>query len=323
MKINEFCKQRKINKLNLKTPLLVPSFSSKGFTDVDLFFRNLNPYISEIKLISAYDIGTNYINSDSIYDSDVVIIDSGGYESNGNFDLSEQYRKSSFITANWDINQYQRVIKDIRDYTKIILVSFDNYATIKEQITATKVFFENSSFCSDFLVKPNTPNEKVINTSDYLLNISDVSDFDILGFTEKELGNNYIERIKNLITIRQILSQKGLDLPIHIFGCLDPISIWLYYLCGADIFDGLSWLRYHYDKTGIASYIFNTSLFIDPSLNPYETIISNAYQNLKTLQILKKQLIQFSVNYSITDIGLNSCITSNIFNFLRRQELEV
>ncbi len=36
-------------------------------------------------------------------------------------------------------------------------------------------------------------------------------------------------------------------IPLHIFGCLTPKEIIMYYLCGADIFDGLSWQRYFFD----------------------------------------------------------------------------
>jgi hypothetical protein len=40
----------------------------------------------------------------------------------------------------------------------------------------------------------------------------------------------------------------GLNMPIHIFGCLDPLSILAYFLCGADIFDGLVWLRHGFHQ---------------------------------------------------------------------------
>src|SRR5260221_13350584 len=36
------------------------------------------------------------------------------------------------------------------------------------------------------------------------------------------------------------------DIPIHIFGCFDPQTIPYLFFSGADIFDGLSWMRYYF-----------------------------------------------------------------------------
>jgi len=57
----------------------------------------------------------------------------------------------------------------------------------------------------------------------------------------------------NIAIIRLKVSANGLNQPIHIFGSLDPISTPLYFLSGADLFDGLTWLRYAY-KDGLAIY---------------------------------------------------------------------
>jgi hypothetical protein len=36
--------------------------------------------------------------------------------------------------------------------------------------------------------------------------------------------------------------------PIHIFGSLDPLTSVLYFISGAEIFDGLTWLRFGYHE---------------------------------------------------------------------------
>jgi len=49
--------------------------------------------------------------------------------------------------------------------------------------------------------------------------------------------------------LRRTLKQVHLDAtPIHVFGSLDTLSTLLYFVMGADIFDGLTWLRYGYEE---------------------------------------------------------------------------
>ena len=35
-----------------------------------------------------------------------------------------------------------------------------------------------------------------------------------------------------------------METPIHVFGSLDTVTTPMYFLAGADIFDGLTWLRF-------------------------------------------------------------------------------
>jgi hypothetical protein len=52
--------------------------------------------------------------------------------------------------------------------------------------------------------------------------------------------------MKNIARLRIALTKAGLNTPIHVFGSLDPLSTPLYFVAGADIFDGLTWLRFGY-----------------------------------------------------------------------------
>ena len=72
--------------------------------------------------------------------------------------------------------------------------------------------------------------------------------FNIIGFTEKELGELTLQRMCNLAKMRDAFNGAGLDIPIHVFGSLDTVSTPLYFLAGADIFDGLTWLRFAFDE---------------------------------------------------------------------------
>jgi hypothetical protein len=40
------------------------------------------------------------------------------------------------------------------------------------------------------------------------------------------------------------LERANLSAPIHVFGALDPLACALYFLAGAELFDGLNWMRY-------------------------------------------------------------------------------
>jgi hypothetical protein len=52
-----------------------------------------------------------------------------------------------------------------------------------------------------------------------------------------------MERIAEL---RLALDRTGITAPLHIFGSLDPVTSCLYFISGAEVFDGLTWLRYSY-----------------------------------------------------------------------------
>ena len=93
-----------------------------------------------------------------------------------------------------------------------------------------------------------------MSVEDIVANVSTIGRFHILGITEKELGDSMIERMDNIARIRLALDDAGLQrVAMHIFGGLDPITVSLYFLAGAEIFDGLTWLRFGFNG-GAALY---------------------------------------------------------------------
>ena len=50
--------------------------------------------------------------------------------------------------------------------------------------------------------------------------------------------------------LRDMLTQAGLCTPIHVFGAINPYEVLAYFFCGADVFDGLNWLRCSFGKYG-------------------------------------------------------------------------
>src|SRR6185312_9373800 len=98
----------------------------------------------------------------------------------------------------------------------------------------------------ELLIKTTSRSQDFVILNEVLLCKYRLSNFDVIGFTEKELGPSTLDRMVFIARLRQELEAAGLDIPIHIFGSLDTISTPLYFLAGADIFDGLTWLRYSY-----------------------------------------------------------------------------
>ena len=94
--------------------------------------------------------------------------------------------------------------------------------------------------------------------------------------------------MKNIAKIRKALQAVRLPIPIHIFGSLDTMTTPLYFLAGADIFDGLTWLRFAYHD-GYTMYMHNYAIKelgskIPDKFLKARTITSNYYA-LQELQL--------------------------------------
>jgi hypothetical protein len=108
----------------------------------------------------------------------------------------------------------------------------------------------------EILVKPETEGQTLIKVQSIVSQVHALADFDIIGVTEKEIGNSILTRMENIAKVRLALNNAGLDKPIHVFGSLDTISTPMYFLAGADIFDGLTWLRFAF-RDGYTIYKHN------------------------------------------------------------------
>jgi hypothetical protein len=299
MDYSKVCRKRKINIIDTSTPLLVPSFSSKGFKDIKNLYIYMKEYMSEVSLISAYDLYYDFINSKQIYETEVIFIDSGGYERDQEHDLSDVYG-AKYLPNQWNSKLHQEVINEIEPLADIVIVNFDfvkRYPIIEQIEKASFLFDRFPNFASNFLVKPETGEQ--INIENYCSNIKLLSNFSILGFTEKELGQSVLERCTNIYKIRLALNSANLNTPIHIFGCIDPLNILVYYLCGADIFDGLSWLRFSF-QNNIPRYINHNAIATGKwSLTNDEIRVLTYYENLEILKSLKMQMNDFTNNYNL------------------------
>ncbi|MFM1654585.1 hypothetical protein ACI7RC_21185 [Brevibacillus sp. B_LB10_24] len=321
---NHLGKIRYIRKLGSSTPILVPSFSSKGFPHVKGLHDYLKQHLTDASLVSTYDLHYRYLLSDHIYESDILFVDSGGYERIREHDVSDIYGDLHF-PSEWNENLYEQEVSKLKPITDIVLVNFDYWESspLDVQINRAKGHFEKyPEFASDFLCKPISNEDVLINVEDVIKKIKLFAPFDVLGFTEKELGHSVFERALNIFRIRKALSDAGLDTPIHVFGCLDPLSVTLFFLCGADIFDGLSWLRFSF-KNGVPSYFNHYS--ISNGLwqrHDSEVKVIGFSENLSELVQLKNRLTKFSQSSNWDELGLTKNNLNQLMLILKQLEVQ-
>lgn len=124
-------------------------------------------------------------------------------------------------------------------------------------------------------------------------NIHRLEEFDIIGVTEKELGNSILGRMRNIAKIRRALEKAGLDTPIHVFGSLDTITTPMYFLAGADIFDGLTWLRFAFHE-GHTIYKHNYGALTLGISTPAEVVDGRCWdRNYHYLKELEREMRRF------------------------------
>ncbi|KUO48823.1 MAG: hypothetical protein APF76_18255 [Desulfitibacter sp. BRH_c19] len=288
--------------MTIKTPILVPSFSSKGFrankhglSEVNQPLKTTSEVLTESMLVSAYDLYYKHLIVET-YPTDLVIVDSGGYETGESHDFSSVWRHN-YEVRDWTEENLHEVLSSFPKHIDTVIVNFDHGALrrpITDQIQSAKEFFScYPDRIYDFIIKPETENQQYIQMKDILKNIKNLSGFHIIGVTEKELGNSLLKRMVNIASIRRELDKEGLNSPIHVFGSLDPITSCLYFLAGAEIFDGLTWLRYSY-LNGNAIYNQNFgAIAVGIQARDDKVLAKAIVDNIYYLQNLQLQMKNF------------------------------
>jgi hypothetical protein len=244
----------------LKTPLLVPSFSSKGFPEVQNILEYTEEFLTDTLLVSAYDVFYKKILN-TINCVPLVFLDSGGYECGKDVEFSD-LGVMPHLADVWTAEMHKAVVDGWDSNIQTVLISYDHpnqRYPIEEQIAHASSLFKGRQVIRELLIKPETTDQKYIQIDSVIKNIHKLAEFEIIGFTEKELGKTVLERMKHIARIRVALQQVHLQIPIHIFGSLDTMTTPLYFLAGADIFDGLTWLRFAYHE-GYTMYIHNFAI---------------------------------------------------------------
>ncbi|MDE2854315.1 MAG: hypothetical protein OXN88_09110 [Chloroflexota bacterium] len=278
-------------------PLFAYSFSSKGFVDLLDLSSSILPVVPDTFLVSLYDYRYLLSEFDELNKNDgrIRIWDSGGYETSTDDDLSSH---SSAIAGNkpWNEDIYVATASTIPWNSRDILVSYDVYEnrlrkSVVEQFEDACRLFERipGNYLRDIVLH-------VDQSADVKSLVEDAKRFqgcfDVLGFTEKEIAGTWFNGIHFIDKLRNELSGKlGVYVPLHLFGCFDPKSIIRFFLAGADIFDGLSWLRYFIDNRSTLytrEYEARVPFRLQPQLGFYRPeIVAN---NIAELQRLRNDL---------------------------------
>src|SRR6266436_9012550 len=202
------------------TPLLVPSFSSKGFgfddkkkSEITEIFQVANELLVDSMLISAYDIHYGYIPQFENSIPNITIVDSGGYETSAVHDLSTIYQ-NPVNKEPWQECHLKSIYDSWSPYIPAIFVNYDN-AEIRrpfhEQIAAANEFLLHyPSHLHTVLLKPETQTQNFINLPNLKANLKGLTNFHIIGLTEKELGNSILDRMKNLAELRLAMDDEGI-----------------------------------------------------------------------------------------------------------------
>ena len=233
---------RQVGKIEVQTPIIAPSFSSRGFPQISELWRYLQYKLYGICLISSFDVSEGSIPKDIMDVINVVIFDSGLYETNSQI-IDYTGRHAPVAPVSWTRIQYHKTVSSLGDIGNMILVNFDHSNSIEKQIeSASEDFSHVWNAASDFLVKPESQSELVnlARLSKYSLSLSQ---FNIIGVTARESGDSFLKRCSSIVMLRDLMNNAGLNLPIHVFGAITPLEVLTYFFCGADIFDGLNWLR--------------------------------------------------------------------------------
>jgi hypothetical protein len=312
--------------VELRTPLLVPSVSSAGFrTDAEIVVENnevltvpepwqwlltTGTAIREALLVSAYDLhhenlpDTEPLRFDytrTMYSQlGVVFIDSGLYEEVHGPPPHNGFRQD------WSRDLLAALLDSIDEgCTNAIVVNYDLYdegdGAYADQIAAARRFFKDRPrYASDFLLKPERSRGRFDKRAmtDFVPHAADMADFDVIGVTEKDLGDTLLDRLANLARLRRVLSSEGVDVPIHVFGALDPLFSPLYFAAGGEIFDGLTWMRYGFHRD-VSLYRESVPLLQDaqtlsePEVVRTTTILS---ANLRLLGALAQAMRDFAAD---------------------------
>ena len=289
------------------TPMLLPSVSSRINLDISKILETISEIVDGSLLISAYD----YRYADELFLSfpDLIFLDSGGYECNKDQEVSDTglYRPNP---KEWSRDIYSNVINNWTIEIPTVLISYDHPSVrkpVEQQIEdANRLFERKDNFLKEILIKPETEDSKRIKPERIVENLDLLSSFDIIGFTEKELGYSVFKRMINIAKIRIAMDKKNLEIPLHIFGSLDTVTTPLYYLSGADIFDGLSWLRYIFHEGNTLYLDSYGPKFYGADENFRKMWIRSVFHNYSYLRKLKLDLEKFCSKKNFDILGPNA-----------------
>jgi len=109
-----------------RTPLLVPSFSSKGFPEVSKIIETTEQVIEGPILVSAFDLHYKEISPPFDF-SPLIFLDSGGYEASKSAELSD-FGEHDHRPQKWTQDMHEKVLAGRKPSVPTVLISYDHPA---------------------------------------------------------------------------------------------------------------------------------------------------------------------------------------------------
>lgn len=316
---------------SLETPLLIPSFSSKGFrvekdgkSEVRDALTFALEWLTDSMLISAYDMHFGYIpKPDEMAKApELTVVDSGGYEARIDHDLSTAVHVPH-SPHKWSESLLHGVLQSWPKRFTAAFVTYDDAETrhsFVEQVEAGRAFIARyPDQLHTILLKPETDTQKYLTKTlqQAAVAAGDLAAFDFVGVTEKELGASMLDRMYEIAKLRLALDDAGVAKPIHVFGALDPLTSSLYFIAGAEVFDGLTWLRYAY-RDGLCVYQANNGVLkIGTDRRDDRVRAQTLTENVHYLPKLRAQMRKFALDHDFTKFEHNVDALRSEYDSLR------
>lgn len=295
------CKNRSLKIGNVtiaRTPIALPSFSSEALaSDLADTTARIGEFVAGPILISAFDLHHGYLpapaEGKAVFNAPLTFIDSGGYE---NLRVRSRNRRIS-------LDQHASVLESWPESAQTVAVNFDFPSDdIGEQLAAANSLCPSRTIGRELLIKPGKKVALAGLIGQLPNHRSSIASIDVVGLTEKEAGGTLQERLRTIGKLRAQLDNLGFDeTPIHLFGGLDPLRTPLYFLAGADIFDGLSWLRYGFTG-GHAVYLeaFATVEYPQSSITDAEWRVRR--RNFNEVTRMQTSMLRYLATSQPTDL---------------------
>jgi len=312
---------------SLRTPLLIPAFSSRApikKIGTKLTQGEIDAYVAQIAedvvgpaLISAFDLHKERIamptEESHVFGAQPTFIDSGGYENLSVIgDGEEQIASDRIITE----EQYVSVLRRWPEGLPAVAVNYDcEVDSLAEQIESVRSLPVSSVSGKILLLKASQSTRSLASTIEQIPEHKDaIRELSAIGITEKEAGATFKQRILMIGELRAILDANDLsEMPIHVFGGLDPMRTYFYFLAGADIFDGTSWLRFGFEN-GKAVYLDALASCQYPAMEIQQAEWLIRRQNLAEIVQMQISMRKFVSSAQLADLNLGrSALVADLF----------
>ena len=307
----------------MTTPLIIPAISTRNVGRLEpegehgealapvsyasMVLELLGPHLDKALLVSAYDLhyealyGSERLLASAartpFHNPNFLMIDSGLYETRERVGYDDGYEQPH----DWNCETYVELLGRLPENLPAAIVNFDLNAdemddttlSYGSQLERARAFFSSQPerFISVCLLKPERP-RGFIDPKQLSSHAANLKEFDVVAVTEKELGDSLRDRFAHLVELRRLLDRESVTAPIHVFGGLDPLLTPLYVSCGAEIVDGVGWLRYAYSASDdTATYLESRPIIeVELDMRVPNRLFRTFSDNLTYLHSLRNRL---------------------------------